>query len=225
MWEPLSDAEIVAIRLSLRVAAVALVAVFPVAFGLAWLLARRQFWGKAFVEAAVTLPLVLPPVVTGYLLLLAFSPAGVFGWAGNAVLFRWTGAALAAAVMALPLIVGPMRLALEAVDPRLECAARTLGAGPWRVFATVTVPLAVPGMIAGVVLGYAKALGEFGATQTFVSSIAGETQTLPLTINAALQVPGQEGAALRLSVLAIALSFAALLGAGWLQRRAARHRR
>ncbi len=173
----------------------------------------------------MTLPLVLPPVVVGYLLLLAFSPSGVLGVLGPPVLFRWTGAAVAAGVMALPLMTGPLRLALEAIDPRLEGAARTLGASRARVFRTVTLPLALPGISAAAVLGFARALGEFGATQTFVSNIPGETQTLPLAIHALLQVPGQDAAAGRLTLLSIAIAFAALLGAGVVQRRAAAHRR
>ena len=225
MIAPLTAAEVDAIGLSLRVAGLATAAILPIAFGLAWLLARRDFFGKAVVEALVTLPLVLPPVVVGYLLLLAFSPAGVFGALGGAVLFRWTGAAVAAGVMALPLMTGPMRLALEAVDPRLEGAARTLGATRSRVLRTITLPLALPGIATAAVLGFARALGEFGATQTFVSNIPGETQTLPLAIHALLQVPGQEPAAIRLTILSIVIAFAALLGAGAVQRRAAAHRR
>ncbi len=189
------------------------------------MLARRDFFGKAVVEALVTLPLVLPPVVVGYLLLLAFSPAGVFGALGAGVLFRWTGAAVAAGVMALPLMTGPLRLGLEAVDPRLEGAARTLGASRARVFRTVTLPLALPGLVTAAVLGFARALGEFGATQTFVSNIPGETQTLPLAIHALLQVPGQDAAAGRLTLISVFIAFAALLGAGVVQRRAAAHRK
>ena len=225
MWDALSATEVAAIGLSLRVAGVAMLAVLPLAFGIAWLLARREFRGKSVVEAVVTMPLVLPPVVVGYLLLLAFSPQGVFGFFGGTLLFRWSGAAVAAGVMALPLMVAPVRLALEAIDPRLEGAARTLGAGRARVFRTITLPLALPGIGSAAVLGFARALGEFGATQTFVSNIPGETQTLPLAINALLQVPGQDAAALRLTLLSVAIAFAALLGAGAVQRRAAAHRR
>ncbi len=176
----------------------------------------------------VNLPLVLPPVVTGYLLLLAFGRHGIFGQAlasiGVSVLFRWTGAAIAAGIMALPLMVSPIRLALEGMDQRLEAAAATLGASRARLFATITLPLALPGIIAGTVLGFAKALGEFGATAIFVSAIPGETETLPLAINAFLQVPGREGAALRLAIISIVIAFSALVAAQWWQRRAVRHR-
>jgi molybdate transport system permease protein len=191
-------------------------------------LARRRFAGKPLLDALVNLPLVLPPVVTGYLLLLAF---GRDGWAGQAlgalgisVLFRWTGAAIAAGVMALPLMVSPMRLALEAMDRRLEAAAATLGASRARVFATITLPLILPGIIAAAVLGFAKALGEFGATAIFVSAIPGETETLPLAINALLQAPGGEASALRLALLALAIAVLALVAAQYWQRRAGRHR-
>ncbi|MEY2884285.1 MAG: molybdate transporter permease subunit [Pseudomonadota bacterium] len=226
---PLTPAELSAIAVSLRVAGVATLCALPIAFALAWLLARRHFPGKSVVEALVNLPLVMPPVVTGYLLLLAFGRDGPLGQAlgaiGVSVLFRWTGAAIAAGVMALPLMIGPMRLALDSVDDRLEAAAATLGASPARVFRTITLPLARPGIIAGLVLGFAKALGEFGATAIFVSSIPGETETLPLAINAFLQVPGREGSALRLALLSIAIAFAALLAAQAWQRRATAHRR
>ena len=224
----LSAAEITAIMVSLKVAGVATLCALPIAMALALALARRQFRGKPIVDALVNLPLVLPPVVTGYLLLLAF---GRSGWAGQAldsvgvsVLFRWTGAAIAAGVMALPLMVSPMRLALEGMDRRLEAAAATLGASRWRVFATITLPLMLPGIIAGTVLGFAKALGEFGATAIFVSVIPGETETLPLAINALLQAPGGERAALRLALLSVAIALAALVGAQYWQRRAARYR-
>jgi molybdate transport system permease protein len=227
--EPLSPAEIAAICVSLKVAGAATLCTLPIAFALAFGLARRRFPGKAIADALVNLPLVMPPVVTGYLLLLAFGPNGPFGAAlaaiGVSVLFRWTGAAIAAGVMALPLMVGPIRLALEGMDRRLEGAAASLGASPRRVFTTITLPLALPGIIAGTVLGFAKALGEFGATAIFVSSIPGETETLPLAINAFLQVPGREPAALRLALLSIAIAFAALVAAQYWQRRAVRHRR
>lgn len=225
---PLSDPEIAAILVSLKVAGVATLCTLPPAFALAFVLARRRFAGKPLLDALVNLPLVLPPVVTGYLLLLAF---GRDGWAGQAlgalgisVLFRWTGAAIAAGVMALPLMVSPMRLALEAMDRRLEAAAATLGASRARVFATITLPLILPGIIAATVLGFAKALGEFGATAIFVSAIPGETETLPLAINALLQVPGGEAAALRLALLALAIAMLALVAAQYWQRRAGRHR-
>jgi molybdate transport system permease protein len=225
---PLSEPEISAILVSLKVAGVATLCTMPLAFVLAFLLARRRFPAKPLLDALVNLPLVLPPVVTGYLLLLAF---GRDGWAGQAlgavgisVLFRWTGAAIAAGIMALPLMVSPMRLALEAMDRRLEAAAATLGASRLRVFATITLPLILPGIIAAAVLGFAKALGEFGATAIFVSAIPGETETLPLAINALLQVPGGETAALRLALLALGIAVLALVAAQYWQRRAGRHR-
>jgi molybdate transport system permease protein len=228
MFAALTPAEIEAIGVSLKVAGVATLCAMPLAFAIAFLLARRRFPGKAIVDALVNLPLVLPPVVTGYMLLLAFGRDGVLGQAlasiGVSVLFRWTGAAIAAGVMALPLMVGPMRLALEAMDRRLEDAAATLGASAPRVFATITLPLALPGIIAAAVLGFAKALGEFGATAIFVSSIPGETETLPLAINAFLQVPGREDSALRLAVIAVAIAFLALVAAQYWQRRAVAHR-
>lgn len=204
-----------ALALSLRVAAVATLLSLPLAFGLAWLLARRSFWGKSALNIAVHLPLVMPPVVTGYLLLLAFSPAAPLGRAlefiGLPLAFRWTGAALAAAIMALPLMVRAMRIALESVDDRLEEAAGTLGANPKRVLFTVTLPLAAPGILAGAVLGFAKAIGEFGATITFVSNIPGETRTLPTAIYTFLQVPGGDPGALRLTAVAIGIAALALI--------------
>jgi len=223
----LSPAEWEAITVSLRVAGAATLVTVPLAFGLAWLLARPRLPGRVAIEALVNLPLVMPPVVTGYLLLIAFGHDGplgrLLGVFGVSVLFRWTGAAIAAGVMALPLMVAPIRLALEGVEQRLEAAARTLGAPRWRVFRTITLPLALPGIVAATVLGFAKALGEFGATAIFVSSIPGETETMPLAINAFLQVPGREGAAARLAILSIALSFAALVAAQFWQARARRH--
>jgi molybdate transport system permease protein len=212
------------VALSLKVSAVAILAALPVAFALAWLLARRRFPGKIVVDALIHLPLVLPPVVTGWLLLLAFGSNGPVGlWLernlGLTLMFRWTGAALAAAVMALPLMVRAMRLSLEAVDRRLEGAARTLGAGPWRTFASVTLPLAIPGVLAALVLGFARSVGEFGATITFVSNIPGETQTLPLAIYSALQMPGAEAEVTRLAVISVLLSVGALVLSEWLARR------
>lgn len=213
------------IALSLKVGAVAVAGCLPVAFALAWLLARGRFPGRVLLDALVHLPLVLPPVVTGWLLLLAFGNTGPAGrWfaevMGISFMFRWTGAALAAAIMALPLMVRAMRLSIEAVDRRLEQAAETLGASPARVFATITLPLAMPGLLAGVVLGFARSLGEFGATITFVSNIPGETRTLPIAIYGALQVPGSEAVVTRLSLIAVALSLAALVASEVLTRRA-----
>jgi molybdate transport system permease protein len=213
------------IALSLKVSTVAVVATLPLAFALAWLLARGRFPGKVLLDALVHLPLVLPPVVTGWLLLLAFGNNGPAGrwfaqWLGLEFMFRWTGAALAAAVMALPLMVRAMRLSIESVDRRLEGAARTLGATPWHAFATITLPLAMPGIIAGAVLGFARSLGEFGATISFVSNIPGETRTLPLAIYSALQTPGGEAMVTRLALIAVALSLAALVLSEVLARRA-----
>lgn len=212
------------VLLSLKVSAVAVGACLPLAFALAWLLARGRFPGRLLLDAVVHLPLVLPPVVTGWLMLLAFGPNGPAGrWLDQALgltfLFRWTGAALAAAVMALPLMVRAIRLSIEAVDHRLEQAARTLGAGPWQVFASITLPLAAPGLMAATVLGFARSLGEFGATITFASNIPGETQTLPLAIYGALQVPGSEMQVTRLAVVSVVLSLLALLLSELLARR------
>ncbi|MCK8455522.1 molybdate ABC transporter permease subunit [Sphingomonas faeni] len=215
------------VALSLRVGGVAMLVTLPVAFALAWLLARVRFPGKVIVDAAIHLPLVVPPVVTGWLLLLAFGPNGPIGgwlqdWFGITVLFRWTGAAIAAGVMALPLMVRAMRISIEAVDRRLENAARTLGAGPWRVFWTLTLPLSIPGVLAGAVLGFARSIGEFGATITFVSNVPGETQTLPLAIYSALQQPGADSMVWRLSCISVGLSLIALIASELLTRRAGR---
>jgi len=220
----ITPTEWTAIQLSLRVAAVATLVATPVGIALAWLLARRDFWGKSLLDALVHLPLVLPPVVTGYLLLLNFGRrAPVGAWLadhlGIVFAFRWTGAALACGVMSFPLLVRPIRLSIEAVDRRLEQAAETLGAAPWRVFATVTLPLSLPGVLAGMVLGFAKAIGEFGATITFVSNIPGETQTLPSLIYTLTQVPGGDAGALRLTLVSVVISMAALLASELLARR------
>ncbi|MCJ2057907.1 molybdate ABC transporter permease subunit [Methylobacterium sp. J-048] len=215
-----------AVTLSLRVASVATLASLLPGLAVAWLLARRRFPGRAFLDGLVHLPLILPPVVTGYLLLLMLGRRGFLGSAlaeiGIVFAFRWTGAALACAVMGFPLMVRAMRLSIEAVDPRLEQAAGTLGANPLLVFLTVTLPLSLPGCIAGAVLAFAKAMGEFGATITFVSNIPGETQTLPSAIYTLTQVPGGEGPALRLTLISVALSVAALLVSEFLASRAAR---
>lgn len=221
---PLSPEEWGIITLSLKVSGVAILGALPLAFALAWLLARGRFPGKVLVDALVHLPLVLPPVVTGWLLLLAFGPQGPAGrlladTLGLTFMFRWTGAALAAAVMALPLMVRAMRLSIEAVDRRLEGAARTLGAGPWRTFFAITLPLAMPGVLAGLVLGFARSIGEFGATITFVSNVPGETETLPLAIYSALQVPGGESDVARLALVSVVLSVAALVASETLARR------
>lgn len=213
------------ILLSLKVSVVAVALTMPFAFALAWVLARKRFPGVVVLDALVHLPLVVPPVVTGWLLLLAFGPQGPVGrllesWFGISLMFRWTGAAVAAAVMALPLMVRAMRLSIEAVDHRLEEAAATLGGSRWHIFRTITLPLARPGLLAGAMLGFARSLGEFGATITFVSSIPGETQTLPLAIYGALQTPGGESAVTRLAIIAVVVSLAALVASEWLSRRA-----
>lgn len=215
------------VRLSLLIGGVATVGTLPIAFALAWLLARGRFPGKILLDGIVHLPLVVPPVVTGWLLLLAFAPTGPLGivlerWFGVSILFRWTGAAVAAAMMALPLMVRAIRLSIEGVDQRLEQAARTLGAGPWRTFATITLPLALPGILAAAMLGFARSLGEFGATITFVSNVPGETQTLPLAIYAALQRPGGEAMVWKLAAISIALSLVALIVSELLGRRQGR---
>lgn len=216
-----------AVGLSLRVSFWATVLSLPVGVAVAYVLARYRFWGRELLNGLVHLPLILPPVVTGYLLLLTFGRKGVVGafleqTFGLVFAFRWTGAALAAAVMAFPLMVRAIRLAIEAVDPRLEAAAGTLGASrPW-VFATVTLPLILPGILVGAILGFAKAMGEFGATITFVANIPGQTQTLPSAIYAYLQVPGGDAAAFRLVLVAIAIAMLALLLSEWLGRAVAR---
>lgn len=213
-----------AVRLSLKVASVAMVASLPVGLAVAWLLARKEFWGKSLLNGIVHLPLVMPPVVTGYLLLLTFGtkgPVGAFlAQFGIVFAFRWTGAALACAVMGFPLMVRAIRLSIEAVDRKLEAASATLGASAAWVFLTVTLPLTLPGIIAGMILCFAKAMGEFGATITFVSNIPGETQTLPSAIYSFTQVPGGDAEALRLTAISVAISLAALMASELLARRA-----
>jgi len=225
-WLSLSPVEFQALTLSLWVAMVSVVVSLPFATAVAYVLARRRFWGHGLLNALVHLPLVLPPVVTGYLLLMAFGRRGIFGppleALGLQLAFTSAGAALAAAVMAFPLIVRAIRLALEAVDPKLEEAASTLGASSVKVFIFVTLPLSLPGILAGAVVGFAKALGEFGATITFVSNIPGETQTIASAIYALLQVPGQEAAVGRMIGFSILLSFGALLLSEVLARRMVR---
>lgn len=213
-----------AVQLSLQVATTATLASLPFGIAIAWLLARRDFWGKSLVDTFVHLPLVLPPVVTGYLLLIALgrrAPIGEFlaDNLGIVFSFRWTGAALACAVMGFPLMVRAIRLSIEMVDRRLETAAGTLGAHPLWVFATVTLPLILPGIVAGMILTFAKALGEFGATITFVSNIPGETQTLPVAIYTLTQIPGGDPAALRLTLVSVAISVVALLASELVARR------
>ena len=221
----LSPDEWVAIRLSVRIALVATVVALPFGIAIAWLLARKNFWGKALLDGIVHLPLVLPPVVTGYLLLVSFGRRGLVGSFladnfGIVFSFRWTGAALACGVMAFPLLVRAIRLSFEAIDRRLEDAAATLGASRLRAFLTVTLPLALPGIIAGMVLCFAKALGEFGATITFVSNIPGETQTISAAIYTLTQTPGGDAAAFRLVIVAVVISLAALVASEWFARRA-----
>ncbi|MCB2106415.1 MAG: molybdate ABC transporter permease subunit [Rhodobacteraceae bacterium] len=214
--DALTQPELTAIFLSLKIGAASVVVSLPFGFALAYMLARKDFVLKPVVSGAIMLPLVLPPVVTGYVLLLGFGRSGVIGaalydWFGITLAFKWTGAALAAAVMGLPLMVTSIRLSLESVDRRLETAARSLGAGPWRAFFTITLPLALPGVVAGAVLAFARSVGEFGATITFVSNIPGETQTLPIAIYTFLQSPGGDDNALRLSLFAIGLSLGAII--------------
>jgi molybdate transport system permease protein len=216
-----------AIELSLRVAVVATLVSTPLGIAVAWLLARRNFWGKSLLDALIHLPLVLPPVVTGYLLLLSFGRKGPVGefldnYFGIVFSFRWTGAALACGVMSFPLLVRPMRLSIEAIDRKLEQAAGTLGATPWQVFFTVTLPLALPGILAGMIMGFAKALGEFGATITFVSNIPGETQTISSAIYSLIQTPDGDAAALRLVIISAIMAIGALIASEFFARRALR---
>jgi molybdate transport system permease protein len=223
----LSPDEWIAIRLSLRIAIVATLVALPFGIAMAWLLARKSFWGKTLLDGLVHLPLVLPPVVTGYFLLILLGRHGVLGGIladdlGIVFAFRWTGAALASAVMGFPLMVRSMRLSIDAVDRRLEDAAATLGAGRFWVWLTVTLPLILPGIVAGMILSFARALGEFGATITFVSNIPGETQTLPTAIYTFLQVPGGDAGALRLTLVAVAISVAALFASEAVAQRATR---
>ena len=215
-WWALSADEWTAVRLSIRVSIWATVASLPTGILVAYLLARRDFWGKSLLNGLVHLPMILPPVVTGYALLLTFgrrAPVGAFleNTFGIVFSFRWTGAALACAIMAFPLMVRAIRLSIEAVDQRLEAAASTLGANPAWVFLTVTLPLILPGILAGTILAFAKAMGEFGATITFVSNIPGETQTLPSAIYTFTQVPGGEFGALRLTLVSVCIAMAALI--------------
>ena len=216
-----------AVRLSIKVSVVAMLFSLPPGIAIAFLLARKNFWGKTLVNGLVHLPLILPPVVTGYLLLLAFGrrgPAGAFlaDHFGIVFSFRWTGAALACGVMGFPLMVRAIRLSIEAVDGKLEAAAGTLGAHPLWVFATITLPLILPGVIVGSILSFAKAMGEFGATITFVSNIPGETQTLPSAIYTFTQMPGGDEGALRLTIISIIISMGALVMSEVLARRVGR---
>jgi molybdate transport system permease protein len=225
----LSEAEWSAISASLLVGSRAVLFALPLALGMAWLLARRRFPGRALLDALVHAPLVLPPVVVGYLLLLTFGVGGpIGGWLdrtfGLRLVFTSAGASLAAGIMAFPMMVRAIRLSLEAIDPGLDLAARSLGAGPLDRFASITLPLAAPGLLAATVVGFAACLGEFGAVMTFAANVPGETQTLPLAIYSALQAPGGEAVALRLATLSMAIALGALLLAEWLGRRAQRWR-
>lgn len=220
----LSPADWDALALSVKVGLASTLASLPIGFALAYVLARTAFRLKWLLAAAVSLPLVLPPVVTGFLLLLAFGRNGpigawLFDWFGITVVFKWTGAAIAAGIMGLPLMVTGMRLSIESVDRRLETAARTLGASKARAFFSVTVPLALPGVLAGAVMSFARSFGEFGATITFVSNIPGETRTLPIAIYTLLQTPNGDSAALKLSLVSIVVSLAAIVVAEILNRR------
>ncbi|MDP6788451.1 MAG: molybdate ABC transporter permease subunit [Rhodospirillales bacterium] len=226
MWS-LTPLENEAVILSLRVAFWAVLWSLPLGVLTAWVLARREFFGKTLVNGLVHLPLIVPPVVVGYVLLIVLGRKGVVGgwlhdWFGITVAFTWKGAAVAAAVMAFPLMVRAIRLSLDEVDRRLEQAARTLGAGPVRVFFTVTLPLTLPGILTGTILAFARSLGEFGATITFVSNIPGQTRTLPLALYTLTQTPGGEAGALRLVVIAVVLAMAALMASEILARRIAR---
>jgi molybdate transport system permease protein len=220
----LTATELQIIALSLRVALVSMICSLPLAIVVAYALARLDFPGKTLVDAIVHLPLVLPPVVVGFALLVLFGRHGPIGsileqWFGIVFAFRWTGAALASAIMGFPLMIRAIRLSIAAIDRRLEVAARTLGGSPPWVFASVTLPLALPGIITGSLLSFARGLGEFGATITFVSNIPGETETLPLAIYSFTQVPGGDVPALRLSIIAVILSIVALVASEWLTRR------
>jgi molybdate transport system permease protein len=223
----LTGEELVAIKLSLRVALVATIASLPIGILIALVLARGRFLGRGLLNALILVPLVLPPVVTGYLLLLTFGRNAPVGrWLadhlGIVFAFRWTGAALASAIMAFPLMVRAIRLSIEAVDRKLEQAAATLGASRLSVFATVTLPLIAPGIFAGAILAFARAMGEFGATITFVSNIPGETQTLPTLVYTFTQVPGGDAAALRLTLVSLAISLGAILVSEALAQRVSR---
>lgn len=226
MSDWLSPAELSAVALSLRVSLWATLVSLPLGVGVAYVLARFTFPGKQVLNGVVHLPLILPPVVTGYLLLLSFGTKGPVGAVlqdyGIVFAFRWTGAALAAGVMAFPLMVRAIRLSIEAVDPKLEEAAATLGASKLWVFATVTLPMTLPGILAGAILAFAKAMGEFGATITFVSNISGRTQTLPSAIYAFLQVPGGETSAMRLVLISVGIAMTALLASEYIGKRVAK---
>lgn len=223
----LSPMEVDAIALSMRVSLIAVVFSLPLGILVAWVLARLSFPGRSILDAIVHLPLILPPVVVGYLLLVVFGRRGIVGsflydTLGFTIAFSWQGAAVAGAVMAFPLMVRAIRLSIESIDQGLEQAARTLGANPWRIFLTITLPLTAPGLLAGCLLAFARSLGEFGATIAFVSNIPGETQTMPLALYTLINSPDGEAGALRLVIAAIVLSFCALFVSEFLARRIAR---
>lgn len=222
----LSEYEYQALMLSLKVAGFAILWLIPIGIGLAWLLAKKQFFGKSIVESFVHLPLVLPPVVIGYLLLVMMGRQGIIGSWLNEVFgivfsFSWKGAALACVVVALPLMVRSIRLSLETVDSKLEEAAATLGASPIRVFFTITLPLMLPGIITGTMLSFARSLGEFGATISFVSNIPGETQTIPLAMYTFIETPGAEMEAARLCAISIVIALGSLMLSEWLNKKSA----
>ncbi|OKP04849.1 molybdate ABC transporter permease subunit [Xenorhabdus eapokensis] len=219
----LSEYEWQAILLSLKISAIAVLFSLPFGILMAWMLARCQFVGKSLLDSIIHLPLVLPPVVVGYLLLISMGRRGVIGeylydWFGISFAFSWTGAALASAVVAFPLMVRAIRLSLESIDRRLEQAAHTLGAGSFKVFFTITLPLSLPGIIVGAVLAFARSLGEFGATITFVANIPAETRTIPLAMYTLIETPGAETAAARLCIIAIVLALISLMLSEWLTR-------
>ena len=221
----LTDYEISALMLSLKVAVVAMLTSLPVGIACAWILARLKFPGKALLDSLIHLPLVLPPVVVGYLLLVSMGRKGFIGehlydWFGISFSFSWRGAALAAAIVSFPLMVRAIRQSFEQVDLRLEQAARTLGASRLRVFMTITLPLATPGIISGMVLAFARSLGEFGSTITFVSNIPGETRTIPLAMYSFIETPGAEAQAFRLCVISVIIALLSLMASEWLNRRA-----
>ncbi|GEA59411.1 molybdate ABC transporter permease [Vibrio comitans NBRC 102076] len=220
----LTELEITALALSLKVALVASIGILPIGIALAWLLAKKEFYGKSLIDGLIHLPLVLPPVVIGYVLLILFGKQGPLGkwlehYLGLDFSFSWRGAALASAVVALPLMVRAIRLSILSVDSKLEDAAMTLGANPWKVFQRVTLPLIMPGVISGFVLAFARSLGEFGATITFVSNIPGETQTIPLAMFSFLETPGAEFEAMRLCILAVVIALVSLFISEWMSRR------
>lgn len=221
----LSDYETAALLLSLKVSTIAVIASLPLGIVCAWLLARVEFPGKAIFDSVIHLPLVLPPVVVGYLLLITMGRKGIIGqwlfdWFGLSFSFSWRGAALASAIVAFPLMVRAIRQSFETVDLRLEQAARTLGSSRWRVFVTITLPLASPGIVSGMIIAFARSLGEFGSTITFVSNIPGETRTIPLAMYAFIETPGAEYQAMRLCIISIVIALMSLLASQWLTNKA-----